>query len=605
MRNLVCASLCLVLVTLPATRVVNHRATRMAYNSEEHKLLADRGASMVNQRSAVLPGLTTFLTLTPTQMVAGYKYAKQLSVGYESNVNSDYDPFKRGPQDHSYWTDRSFDQLQWNRKIWIPSTSEVRGRTLYVTIWDGHAEARFSFGELVALYGDYRKTVSCSRNPDRCYLTNRDAPQYRVGFSRPAGTIDFAYGDNCFDVVNCGWRPDTVGTFRYLRAIGSGLLPPFGAFGNQFVNTAYSDEELDAGWWGDEMLRIANINDWHFSQAAVAWYIGMHRLALKYVFMARTDPGYWNHALSFEAAALHSLTDLFAFGHIVTSRDQTSYAIMGINSLRNDPIYEWMEDASQMGGGVRSPSTGRVELTATLPPIDVLPTITRNDFMESDRGSWALVAKREHDHHDAYNNAGATVMNLKRQEFTIFGDGKLRETADATENIIVETVRVSLQSLFDAYESPSTLEQLGAVGSSFFDALLNIPVYVKTHPQGNFEGRWTRYAAATSAITGAGMVPENPQCVMAYVDGENPPPANPAQPTACTTPAPLTESAVVSQLLNRNGTLGRGDQAGLDDAGNRDGSYDVGDFLAWVRANPSAAVLRGSRPNGRVKGSRP
>src|SRR5207244_2300265 len=122
---------------------------------------------------------------------------------------------------------------------------------------------------------------------------------------------------DCFG-FHCGFRPAPVVASDYLAGIGSGLWPPFGSLGDVTSNTADTEQDtFEAGWWGDEMMRIAAINDWHFSSAALAWYIGMHRMALKYVALAVHDPVYWNHALHYEANALHSLTDLFAFGHVV------------------------------------------------------------------------------------------------------------------------------------------------------------------------------------------------------------------------------------------------------------------------------------------------
>lgn len=573
-----------------------------SYNSEEHKLIVDRGAALVNIRSAVLPFPTRMLNYTSTEMIAGYKAAKHLAVGIESNDASQYSDQTHKVQDNSYWSDPStqggFAQLAGNLNIHVPLASEVAPRTIVVPIWDGTADAAMTMGELAALYGDYRRTVNCSTTgttTGRCYLTNRNSPQYVFGATRPAGIIDFAYGDDCFGVLNldCGWRPDPVATRTYLRAIGSGLWPPYGGLGNQFQNTAYASEELDAGWWGDEMLRIANVNDWHFSQAAVAWYVGMHRLALKYVALARSDNRYWNVALNYEASALHSLTDLFAFGHVVTSRDRTSFAIMGINKLTGDPAYAWMENVSAMGGGYRDPGTGKVELTSILPNIADM-TNNRNDFMETDRGSWAFVAKTEHDYHDQFNNGGATVMNLKRQEFSIFGDAKLRFTPEATQRVIVEAVRASIQSLFDAYESPKSIDVIGAVGSSYFDALLNIPVYVKSNTGNQFNGMWARYAIKMDAITGAGIVPDTTHCVIPFLDGQETVPA--ARATPCATPASPSQTAIVSQLLQANGDLGKGDQQGLDASGNANGGYDVGDFLAWVRRTNATPSARGGRP---------
>jgi len=533
-------------------------------------------------------------------LVDSYESAKLLAVGFGTNNASDYSRDRKKVQDNSYWN--FFDQMDYNLKIYIPAEAEVENNTLVVHVWDGSGvDETLTFGQLVALYGDYRRTVHCDElgDPMRCHLTNRDDPQYMYGGLKAPGTIYFEHGEDCFS-FECGWEPDPRPTRFYLRDIGSGLVPPFGNWGNAVSNTAWPEEELDAAWWGDEMLRIAKVNDWHFSEAAVAWYVGMHRLALLYARSARTDDRYWNKALHYEANALHSLTDLFAFGHVVTARDATSYGIMTNKGLTNDEAFLWMENALAMGGGTRTPE-GRVQLTSLLPSIQDRAN-PRNDFMASDAGTWASYAVTEKGYHDQFNTSGATVLNLKRQEFAIGGDGMLRYTSGATQDIIAEAVRASLQSLFDAYESPRSTEEIGAAGSSYFDALLNIPVFV-TSP-GPFWGQWTRYAIAVDAITDAGIVPGDARdCMMPLVDGGIEPPVSRHAP--CTTPDRPTGAAVLAELLHRDGALPRGDQLGLDAAGNANGAYDVGDFLAWVRANDATPVTFSGMPASAPKGVLP
>ena len=594
MKHFACAGVCLVLVTLPATRVVNHAVTRVAYNSEEHKLLADRGASRVNPRSAVLPFPTRFWDTTSAVLVDRFQDAKQLAVGFRGNVEPDEADTIRKVQDNSYWD--GYRQRAENVQIYIPTATEAGTRTLVVTAWDGASDGTFTFGELVALYGDYRKTAYC--DDDHCYLTNKNSSQYRIqSATHAAGYTYFEYGEDCFGIpiaANCGWEPDPRRTRTYLQHIGSGLIPPYGQFGNVVSNTAWEEEELDAGWWGDEMMRNAQINDWHFSQAAVAWYIGMHRLALRYVEMARSNPKYWNHALHYEANALHSLTDIFAFGHLVTSRDETSRGIMVNEGLTDSSSLKWMENVLRQGGGRRA-ANGRVTLHADSFLTTAELTHSRNEFMPSYAGTWASTALFEKTYHTSFNDAGATVMNLKRQEFSIKGDA-LFEVHKGTWSIIEETVRVSLQSLFDAYESTKPIAEIGAAGSPFFDALLNIPIYVKTNAGNEFWGMWTRYAKAVDRITGAGVVNLSSTCVVPFMDGQTGRPA--ARASACETPVLPPNSAVVNELLQRNGALARGDQQGLDAAGNVNGSYDVGDFLAWVRRTGATPASLAAQAKG-------
>ena len=285
----------------------------------------------------------------------------------------------------------------------------------------GFAEAgdarTFTFGDLMSIYGDYRRTPYCD-DTGACFLTH--ATTNTVTFNQGwdcygalwAGRPDGSDGFPLFS--DCGWRPDPITTSNYLRRIAAGLWPPYGAAGNTFANTALEEDDyFEAGWWGDEMMRIAVSNDWHFSDAAVAWYVGMHRLALHYVNLARTDSKYWNHALHYEANALHSLSDLFAFGHVVTNRDETSFGVMSDDGLTGRTTYLWMENVMDQGGAQRD-ANGRISLTSSLPASRTC-THPRNDFLPSYIAGtgWGNWARWEHTYHDDFNHSGAVVRNLR------------------------------------------------------------------------------------------------------------------------------------------------------------------------------------------------
>jgi len=483
----------------------------LAYNSEEHKLIANIGAAAV----ALPPDITfrspTGFVLIPTaDQLQVYKNAKQLAVGFQTNNQADYSDTRKKVQDNSYWY--NYAQRAGNLNLWIPPIAYMRERVLQVEGRTHNDVRTFQFGELVAFYGDYRKTCFCFGGD--CYLTQGTV-----------WTLTFRHGQDCFGVWpnrECGYRPDPVDMALYLRYIASGVWPPYGTLGNAQGNTAGDTEWDDAGWWGDEMLRIANINDWHFSNAALAWYIGMHRLALYYANFAQTDPAYWNVALHHEANALHSLTDLFAFGHIVTNRDETSYGIMKDDGLLNYVSYMAMQHGLALGGASRDAS-GRIALSSNL-PLAAPGSSVRNDFQPSYRPvAWTAWAKWEHDYHDYFNNSGAQVRNLQGQSFYIYGDAKLRNMSDGTKRIMADAVTASLQSLFDAYETlksgSATVDQLAAPGSSLFAALKLIPVFVEHDPDHYFDGMWTRYAAQADLISGAGLLPQAGVCTMPYMNG--------------------------------------------------------------------------------------
>lgn len=508
-----------------------------AFNSEEHKLMGDWAVAEIRRDTSIeLPWPTRFLSDSVSNL--RYRAAKELAVGFQTNNQNDYSDEKKEVQDNSYWyayaqrDGESPDDsttppgAKGNMNLWIPPLEYVRTGQLVVTGFVDTLPKAFTFGDLMSLYGDYRRTTFCTSD-GTCFLTH-------VNTSR----VNFDEGTDCFGVWpfdDCGWRPPETESIDYLRAIAAGLWPPYHTIGNLFENTAAEDDYAEAGWWGDEMIRIANSNDWHFSNGAIAWYVGMHRLALFWVNEAITRPDangnlpnvkLWNNALHAEANALHSLTDLFAFGHVVTSRDVTSYEIMESRSLTTENAFLYMEHILRMGGGLRDSGDGQISLTDALPPISQHPQY-RNDFMKtyvlgSFDGSWA---KQEHQFHSDFNASGATVRNLRGDRYAILGDGDLRYMPDASKEVLKESVRTSIQNLFDAYvridRYGATVDELGTAGSKYFNALRYIPTYVESTPGGHFTGQWTGYTGMIAAVSGSDTVPSDwSECRMPYINGE-------------------------------------------------------------------------------------
>jgi hypothetical protein len=432
--------------------------------------------------------------------LARFKRAKRLAVGYDTSGQYDR---KSICQDNCYW--HGYGQLEdFNKKLWIPKQELAPEKCLMIPTRVANTSYGFTFGELVAFYGDYRRTVYAKDG--ECYLTPNDTH----------ASVSFP-GNNLQGEKFC---PQDIPLVRYLHSIASGLVPPYGKKGNNFWNSVSSETyDGSAGWWGDEMMRIANVNDWHFANAAVAWYAGMHRLALRYAHEAQVtgDPKHWNHALHYEANALHTLTDLFAYGHVVCHGDVTSFETMQKASLTDAPRYKWMEDILRLGGGTRD-AAGLVSIKGVgLPPIpsaaDVAQREARDDALKSYRSTTdvelGLEKYQEHEDHDNFNDEGAIVRNLLGSEFRIYGDFGLQKLEDDDREMASTAVKVSLQKLFDAavalQNGTKTVEQLGDSGSEYFEALKYVPVFVV---DGRFKGRWTRYAKAIDDLTGAGVVPE-------------------------------------------------------------------------------------------------
>jgi hypothetical protein len=477
-----------------------------AYNSEEHMLITDQGVSqVVIPEDIVLPQFVGFKKRDASYK-AEYTGAKMLAAGFSTNNPKDYKPANRA-QDNCYWN--NYKQLEYNKKLWVPEDDELPSQVFYVLANTGAAARTMTFGQMVALYGDYRRTTYCNVS-GQCYLTDADTAK-----------VEFT-GNVIYKGTYC---PEAIDSQVYLRHIGAGLVPPFGTAGNVTSNTDKTETKYsEAGWWGDEMLRIANVNDWHFSKAAIAWYVGLHRLALLYVEKAVKEPKYWNQALHYEANALHSLTDLFAFGHVVTNRDETSYGIVTYDKLESSDAYAWMKNVITMGSGERD-SGGAVALNGNLPPLADAPAV-RNDLLRSYGGTWLARANAERKYHDYFNESGATVRNLNGTLFVIYGDGKMRDTNSDAKQQIAEAVRASVQSVFDAYtliaKKEKTIEEIGASGSPYFEALKYVPVYIESDKDDYFTGRWTLYAKAVRDLSGSDRTLKDwDKCQIPYLSGKD------------------------------------------------------------------------------------
>ncbi len=478
-----------------------------AYNSEEHKLFADIGASQVRVPPGVkLPPGLDFRSGDPGAYMRTFSAAKILAEGFATNNESDYDKNKKQVLDNYYY--HNFRQYTFNRKLWIPPASQGPSRILYVPTQVTATPSQFSFGELVSFYGDYRRTVVAAPNGGICYLSNADLP----------ANIHFERGNGAYKA----YAPHPMPAAEFLRCIASGLVPPFGSLGNAISYTAKKDEYDEGGWWGDEMMRVAAINDWHFSSNAIAWYVGLHRLALLYVNKARSNPAHWVTAIHYEASALHSLTDLFSFGHAVVNRDRTSLATIKRSGEQNSAPIAWMSNVLAMGGASRN-AEGIVRLSNKLPAISDWPTTRYNTLKWKVNYIDDFASADENKFHDNFNSKGARVRNLNGDVFQIYGDFRMRDNPEQTRALVIATVRDSLQSLLNAYlllQQGRTPDQIGSAGSSFFQALKYIPVFIEDDPDKLFPQKWTWYAKYADVLSGANKVPANwYQCVIPYIDG--------------------------------------------------------------------------------------
>lgn len=186
---------------------------------------------------------------------------------------------------------------------------------------------RFSFGQLSAIYGDYASGVDAVNSAD--------------------------------------FKTRIEGLKRITRGTSSLFIP------------------AEHG----RMKNLAANNPTHFSLRAAQEYVKWHKHALELV--EQDNSQLWK-ALHYEAMAQHSLTDLFAFGHMIQDRELT------------ERIFNW--------------ATRR----------------TRNQVISTrDWTSFAnMIGKATGAHtnfyHNAYNWAGAMMKNSFGDEWRGFGDGKYR-----------------------------------------------------------------------------------------------------------------------------------------------------------------------------------
>lgn len=489
--------------------------TISSFNSQEHKLIGDMGFSRVVIPASVnLPADWRWNLVNSSQEYSvNWKVAKMLAVGFITNTPTSADLNNKLTSQDNCYSSTFFRQKPGNQNNFIEDVFPPK--TIGIPASIGNQTFNYTFGDLVALYGDFRRTVYCPSG--NCVLTDHNNADLTF-----EGKITNTY---------CP-PPGQVNTNNYLNYIAFGLWPPYGIAGNALENQTVGDADYNkAAWWGDEMMRLANVNETHFSSVAVAWYIGMHRLALLYVNMARINPNYWYQALHYEASALHCLTDLFCLGHVVTSRDQSSYGTMKHDELTGENVkpFQWMENVIAMGGGVRDKGTGKISLTPNSPVITDKENVS-NDFIRSyfkvfTKDTWAFWSKTEHSYHDTYNNGGAIVYNLRGNRFQIYGDASLHLLKDGkSRQVIEDAVTVSVQSLFNAYvsleQNSGKINAVGKMGSPYFEALQYIPVFIeKLINDPNFN-KWLPYVDYLETMSGKSSGISD-KCRLTFLNGGN------------------------------------------------------------------------------------
>ena len=485
-----------------------------AFNSEEHKLLGDQGSAAV----AVCQGGARGRCRPERVMKGNVPLLRTYDVARPGNValvvHAQQAKFKKEAlsRQPAYRKANQKGQEHYVKEIYVPPQDGKMHKPLLV--WVGNAASSaggdwFSFGDLVAIYGDYRRAVTCDANRMSCLLS---------------------------DSINAR----TPAAHRHLRNYARGEVAPFGSASNVTADSAPHGNDSMAGWWGDEMLRIANTNDWHFAGSAIRWYVGSHRQALWFARLAaeKNDPAFLWHAVHYDANGLHSLTDLFAPGHVITDRERSVAGMHKNNGSSSHPISVWNQGVDRLGkaGAIPAP----------------LAAPSRSDI-KGTRGTWALWARWEESAHTQFNQNGAIVKNERGEEFIAFGDGRLYARKDPTSadqtamnppklaEVAGRSVKSSLECVFSAYwrmlaaagklSGPARTAKVDAemrkiaAEPSYYEALRDVPVEVKEacyRPAGDQcfgVGRWmsARYRNALRAILGQ---PAAAGPVLPLIDGK-------------------------------------------------------------------------------------
>ena len=230
----------------------------LAFNSDEHKAIGDVGSSSFVKGFTKTPGVLpvkkkgkTQILVRPYQSaqaidgqtrISGiYRVTRETQIAFKAEVDA---------RDNARWGSKKSKSS--NGRIVVPDAAFGLEEANPLLLWVGSADSAndgefFTFGDLVSLYGDYWRAVTCDATRTSCLLTD-------------------------------GLDGHTLKRLAYLKRWARGEEPPLGYYTVVAGSGAHTADE--EAWWADEMLRIASSNDWHFGDRAVEWYVGAHRLAL-------------------------------------------------------------------------------------------------------------------------------------------------------------------------------------------------------------------------------------------------------------------------------------------------------------------------------------
>lgn len=207
---------------------------------------------------------------------------------------------------------------------------------------------------------------------------------------------------------------------------------------------------------GVRQLELLSLNKTHFSSIAAATYFDVHARALEHAAAAGStgDRSRLWSALHAEALALHSLTDLFAPGHLFV--DRREHVANVLNGRR------------KLSGVLRN-------------PLQAL-----KGFASLAKGLWG--GRETQVIHDRLNKVGVEVKHARGEAWLAYGDKDRHRQTRAASRIAERAVAESLDSLRRIFELARERAKDKAGARSFADlarsgayhgALQNVPTHFR------------------------------------------------------------------------------------------------------------------------------
>jgi hypothetical protein len=438
-----------------------------AFNPEEHKAVGDLGAERaVSQIRKEFPA--------PTLFKYGHE-AGEIRMVVKGDIPND--PKFNG----SFVPREAAHEVKQPLVIWVGKADRSSGE------W-------FTFGDLVSLYGDFRRIITCDSDQENndCRLTD------------PPNPLPSNYDEKSFQSQRYGAMKDLAQGWNFwddhlLTSQASTVL---------ITNRGVIEGENTQGAWSDEFYKIAKGNHWHFGPTALKWYVAMHRQA--FFMMAQAAKAKSNKqreqlvwkALHYEGHALHSLTDLFAPGHMLVDRYASTQTMLKGNHQLDADFPKWQAEiwrttfeSAEPEGGVRSDPIFSGVPKAEENDLDVITGPSSNTVRNS---------RYESNFHNKFNAAGAEVRSLKSRGQTLshnsivprdelpkswraMGDGDMFEYAGIRRlnpgqgEWIVATVEDSIRSLFVGYRDVLNGGDAAKISMApvLFDALASLPIEMR------------------------------------------------------------------------------------------------------------------------------